>query len=303
MTTEDRGIQTKVGIFLLLGLVAVGTMVIYFGRLGEGVRDYYTLRVEFPSASGLLRGSEVLLAGARIGRVSDGPTILPEMNGVVVDLRIFGDVKIPSASEFHIGSSGLLGDKFIEIRLKKDAKASSPIKPGETIVGTVDSGGFGEIAQNADGLITELRAAVKNINEAVEKVNTGVLSDEGVKTLAATLQNLRDTTERAARASQQIESVVAEAKTVVEGGKTAMDSAKGTLDSARKAAEELERSLADVRGLVRDIRQGRGALGMLVANKEVAENLRALVANLRRYGILWYRDGEKAKSPAPEPSR
>ena len=60
MTSEDRVTQTKVGIFILIGLITIGMMVVYFGRLGEGVRSYYTLRAEFPNASGLLRGAEVL---------------------------------------------------------------------------------------------------------------------------------------------------------------------------------------------------------------------------------------------------
>jgi hypothetical protein len=32
----------------------------------------------------------------------------------------------------------------------------------------------------------------------------------------------------------------------------------------------------------------------------MADILLALVANMRRYGILWYRDGEKGKPPAPQ---
>ncbi|MFY8269443.1 MAG: MlaD family protein, partial [Terrimicrobiaceae bacterium] len=78
MSSEDRGTQIKVGIFILIGLVTVGLMVVYFGRLGEGLANYYNVRVEFSNASGLLRGSEVLLAGAKVGRVTNPPTILPD---------------------------------------------------------------------------------------------------------------------------------------------------------------------------------------------------------------------------------
>jgi hypothetical protein len=37
MSSEERGTQLKVGIFILIGLVTVGLMVVYFGRLGEGL--------------------------------------------------------------------------------------------------------------------------------------------------------------------------------------------------------------------------------------------------------------------------
>lgn len=293
MTREDRGMQFRVGIFILIGLTVVALMVIYFGRLGEGVRTYYNLRVEFPNASGLLRGAEVLLAGARIGRVSSDPTILPDMNGVYVDLRVYADVKIPSASDFIVGSSGLLGDKFVQITLKPGAKESPPIAPGSTVKGVTDSGGLSGVADNAGELITELRATVANVNAVVTKLNSGVLNDEGIHSISDTLKNLKTTSEKLSVASEGVDKVVADAGSAITGGRQ-------TMESAKKASDELQRALSDIRGLIRDVRQGNGALGVMISDRNVADNLRALVANLRRYGILWYRDGEKAKSPGPD---
>lgn len=326
MTSEDRATQTKVGTFILLGLITIAAMVVYFGRLGEGVRGYYNLRVEFPNASGLLRGAEVLLAGAMIGRVDNSPTMLQNMEGVYVNVRVLDDVKIPSASEFVIGSSGLLGDKYVEIRLKPNAKASPPIAPKSTIKGGSDGGGLSAMADGATALLPRLQAAVDNINSIAKKIDTGVLNEDGVKSLAETLKNVRDvarkidsgvlsedgikslsetlknlqtTSATLATASGKVDAVVAKVDKVVAQAETAIASGKGTMDSAKNAADELQSALADIRGLIRDVKQGQGALGMLISNRETADNLRSLVANLKRYGILWYRDGEKAKNPAP----
>lgn len=293
MTSEERSTQTKVGIFILIGIITIGLMVVYFGRLGEGVRNYYNLRVEFPNASGLIRGSEVLLAGAKIGRLVNDPTILPDMNGVYVELRIFDSVKIPSASEFTVGSSGLLGDKFVQIDLKPGAKDSPTIAPGTTIQGTNDGGGLGGMAEDAGALVAELRTTVGNVNSVVKKLDAGLLNEEGIASLKETLKNLQTTSSSLAAASAKVDGVVAKAETTIESG-------KGTMDSAKKAADELQRALSDIRSLLREVRQGQGALGTLIANRETADNLRALVSNLRKYGILWYRDGEKSKPPAQE---
>jgi ABC-type transporter Mla subunit MlaD len=292
MAKEERITQVKVGVFILIGLVAVGALLVYFGRLGEGVRSYYTFRVEFPNASGLLRGGEVLLAGAKIGRVVNDPVILPDMEGVFVDLKVFESVKIPSASQFSIGSSGLLGDKFVQIDLQPGSKGSPPIAPGATIKGTAGGGGLGGMAEDAGALVTELRATVANINSVAKKLDAGLLNDEGIASIRDTLKNLSTTSASLAAASAKVDRVVTQADAAIQAG-------KGTMDSATKASDELQRTLSDIRGLVREIRQGQGALGTLIANRDTAENLRALVANLRRYGILWYRDGEKGKSPAP----
>ena len=293
MTSEDRINQSKVGVFILIGLITIGLMVVYFGRVGEGMRGCYTLRAEFPNASGLKRQADVLLAGAKIGRVVNNPVILPDMDGVYVDLRIFDNVKIPSKSEFSIGSSGLLGDKYVDIGLKGDAKSSPPLTPGSTVKGVNDGGGIAGMATDAGALVAELRTTVANVNSVVKKLDDGILNNDGIRSVNETLKNLQTTSTSLAAASSKVDKVVERADSAIQSG-------KGTMDSAKKAADELQQAIADIRSLVREVRQGQGALGTLIANRETAENLKALVANLRRYGILWYRDGEKGKQPAPQ---
>ena len=91
----------------------LGALVVQFGRLGEGFKTYYPLTIRFGDASGLLKGSDVLLAGARIGKVAGGPRLVREGNGVAVPLKIYDYIKIPEGSKFTVGSSGLLGDRFV----------------------------------------------------------------------------------------------------------------------------------------------------------------------------------------------
>src|SRR5881409_1760953 len=115
MNRQERGLDFKVGAFVFFGLAMLGALVVQFGRLGEGLKTYYPLTVRFSDASGLLKGSDVLLAGAKIGRVSGGPHLAGEGNGVDVPLRIYDYVKIPAGSKFSVGSSGLLGDRFVNV--------------------------------------------------------------------------------------------------------------------------------------------------------------------------------------------
>src|SRR5207237_4239187 len=109
---RDRTLELKVGVFVAIGLAVIAAFVVKFGRLGEGFKTYYDLTVRFKDASGLLKGSDVLLSGARIGRVGDGPRLLREGEGVAVPLRIYDYVKIPKGSKLIVGSSGLVVDRF-----------------------------------------------------------------------------------------------------------------------------------------------------------------------------------------------
>src|SRR6266478_4392420 len=117
MNRHERGLEFKVGAFVFVGLSILAALVVQFGRLGEGFKKYYAVTVRFTDASGLLKGSDVLLAGAKIGHVAGGPRLVPEGHGVSVPLRIFDYVKIPVGSKFEVGSSGLLGDRFVNVTL------------------------------------------------------------------------------------------------------------------------------------------------------------------------------------------
>src|SRR6476660_6135515 len=99
MNRHERGLEFKVGIFVFVGLAMLAALVVQFGRLGEGLKTYYDLTVRFPDASGLLKGSDVLLGGAKIGLVSGGPKLAPGGQGVAVPLRIYDYIKISTGTE------------------------------------------------------------------------------------------------------------------------------------------------------------------------------------------------------------
>jgi phospholipid/cholesterol/gamma-HCH transport system substrate-binding protein len=290
MTAAERKTQLRVGIFMALGLAVVGLMVAYFGRFGDSFRGYYTIRVEFSNASGLLKGAGVLLAGAKIGLVENTPTILPNMEGVYVDLKIYEEVKIPSASEFTIGSSGLLGDRFIQINLKKDALKSAPIQPSAVIKGKGEAGGLNDLFEQAGPVIAEVREAVANINSISQKLDNDVFKESTIKDLNATMANLQTTSASFADASKKLDGVIQQAQSAIKTGEQTMVSAKG-------AADELKKTITDIRSLVQDTKRGKGTIGMLLVDREMAENIRALVVNLRRNGILFYKD--RAAETAP----
>ena len=103
MSDGERGTEVKVGAFVFVGLAALAALVVQFGRVGEGWKTYYALTIRFADASGLLKGSDVLFAGAKIGRVSGGPRLVSGQ-GVAVPLRIYDDVKIRQAANFTVGT-------------------------------------------------------------------------------------------------------------------------------------------------------------------------------------------------------
>src|SRR5437870_12134508 len=103
MNRHERGLEFKVGAFVFVGLAILGAPVVQSGRLGEGLKTYYPLTVRFNDASGLLKGSDVLLSGAKIGKVSGGPRLLREGQGVEVPLKIYHYIRLPEGRKSTVG--------------------------------------------------------------------------------------------------------------------------------------------------------------------------------------------------------
>jgi phospholipid/cholesterol/gamma-HCH transport system substrate-binding protein len=281
MAQNDRGLEFKVGAFVFVGLALLAVLVVQFGRIGEGFKTYYALTVRFADASGLLKGSDVLLAGAKIGRVSDGPHLVRDGHGVAVPLRIYDYVKIPAQSKFTVGSSGLLGDRFVNVTMPPGQPAAYLPKNAE-IEGTRETG-IDDLTKAGGELVGDLRTTVQNINGTVTRLNQDALSAASMQNFKESLDHLSNATASLADSSKKLDGVIEKA-----------DSAVGSLG---KDADDLQPVIADARKTVqaatlvlREAREGKGLLPALLTNQELANDLRALIANLRAHGVLFYRD-------------
>jgi phospholipid/cholesterol/gamma-HCH transport system substrate-binding protein len=277
----EKTLELKVGAFVVLGLAALAALVVQFGRVGEGFKTYYGLTVRFPDASGLLKGSDVLLAGAKIGRVSDGPRLARSGQGVNVPLRIFDYVKIPEGSKFTVGSSGLLGDRFVAVTMPPGEPAAF-ISRNASIEGTRETG-LDDLTREGGFLVSDLRGAVQNVNATISRLNDQALSPENMQNLKASVEHLNAATAALAESSKKIDGV--------------LEKADGTMVSAKKAADDIQIAIVDARKTIQAATQvmqeathGKGLLATLLTNQELAKDLHALVSNLRAHGILFYRD-------------
>ncbi len=291
MNEQDRGLELKVGIFVAVGLAILAALVVQFGRLGEGFKSYYSLTVHFSDASGLLKSSDVLMGGAKVGQVAGPPTLVTSGRGVNVPLRIYDFVQIPVGSSITVGSSGLLGDRFVSI-YPPSGKPTAYIAKNSRIEGAREKG-IDDITKEGGDLIKDLRGTVAKIDTAVDRLNEQALSKGNMEHLKETFANLSTTSAALSESSKKIDGVI--------------EKADGTMGSTKEAAEKLQLALNDARKTIQsagrimnEATSGDGLLPMLLTNEEVANNLRDLISNLRRHGVLFYRDSAAKLPPAPE---
>src|SRR3954452_17551918 len=198
---SDKNLELKVGAFVIVGLLVLAGLLVQFGRVGEGFQDYYQLLVKFPDASGLLKGSDVLLAGAKIGNVAAGPRLAESGQGVEVPLRIFGFVKIPAGSRFTVGSSGLLGDRFVAVTVPK--QITQEFVPKNSVIEGTRETGIDDLTKEGGLLVTDLRTAVQNVNETISKLNNEALSQTNLDNIKVAVENLKAVTTSLAVSTQK----------------------------------------------------------------------------------------------------
>ncbi|KPK81178.1 MAG: hypothetical protein AMJ81_10805 [Phycisphaerae bacterium SM23_33] len=105
-----------VGLTVIIALVLLGAMITLFQELPEFVQVGYRIQARFPNASGAGEGSDVLLAGRRIGRVTrveftDGDA----RKGVTFTLLIDRGVNIPGDVNAYVRSRGLTGGVYVDL--------------------------------------------------------------------------------------------------------------------------------------------------------------------------------------------
>ncbi|HEY9553325.1 outer membrane lipid asymmetry maintenance protein MlaD [Allosphingosinicella sp.] len=132
-TLRDNLVEAIVG--LLVVLLAVWFFVFAWQRTGGGMEDSIRVTALFPAANGVSIGTDVKLAGLKVGSVA-GQRLDPETYQAEVTLAIDEDVSIPSDSSAAITAEGLLGGTFIVLL---PGGSPTPLKDGDMIFDTQGS--------------------------------------------------------------------------------------------------------------------------------------------------------------------
>ena len=277
MDERDKKTELLVGLFLTVGLLLLGVLILQFGSVRELFKDTYEITVPFPDATGVKTGTPVMLGGSKIGKVPRVPKLNDQFNGVIIPLEIYHDKRIPADAKFAIGTAGLLGDAFIEIS-PTGAKTIAYIEPGASLPDTnvQQKSGLGalqstaqDIGKKVDIAIEDIRAAVADLRVSLKKINEGALSDktlgdlrEGVEHFNATMKRIDDKVLGDENADN-LKAAIADIKEAATGFK---NSAKNVEDSTKKlgpmfdkldpAIEKIDKVVTNADAAVKSIKTG-----------------------------------------------
>jgi phospholipid/cholesterol/gamma-HCH transport system substrate-binding protein len=138
-------------------LVAAGFLGYALAHSGRSAVSGYTLNAKFDHIDGLPVGSDVRMAGVKVGSVVKA-RIDPQSYLAVVTLSVRDGLKLPKDSSATINSDGLLGGKYLSLSPGGD---TTMLQPGQTITITQSSVSLEQLLGKFIFSVTDLVSAMK----------------------------------------------------------------------------------------------------------------------------------------------
>ncbi|MGJ8655910.1 MAG: MlaD family protein [Akkermansiaceae bacterium] len=343
MAIKEKRSEAIVGLFLLVGLAVLGALVVKFGRVGESnMEGRYSVEITFNDASGLIKGSEIRMGGARIGKITNTPELQEDLK-VLVQMRLTGKIKIDKNSSFQIQSLSILGDKMIVVS-PPEQPSGEYLADGDVLSGS-GAGGLEALQSDAesvardarvlmkdarttllkvDSSLDDIRAVAGGLAESIDKINTDLLDEKSITSLKTSIANLEQVTSSFKDIGDEVKPTFNDVREAIASVKSAADAATKTFDGASVQLKNIEPALASIpeavgsfqsvaakaegvlgeaEKTITKINKSDGMLNTLTDDKEFSKDTKQFVKNLKHYGILRYKDDETYDEKDPKDNR
>jgi len=304
---KEFSTELKVGFFALFVLAILTFMTFKVGGLEWAKARGYTLHAYFRNTAGLDEKTRVKISGVDAGIV-DSVTLSD--GKAKVTLLMDHKVKIYRNATASIKSSGLLGDKYLDIRT--GTADAGILKDGDTISNVTELVDFDALAKN-------LTTVSEKFTVLAESVNDVIGTDEAKDSLSQTIVNLREITsdlrqtisvndhklrnvlDNISDLTASINSLIEDNRDPITNTVANMEDVTGTLktnvpelvENLNKATRELramveesrpvvKSAMTSVDNIAKQIDKGEGSLGKLVKDDRLYESINKAAEGVNR---------------------
>lgn len=272
---RSAGREVRVGLFVLIGIVAFLTALFTLTDVGTFRGRYYVTTV-VETAGGMRRGDPVQMRGVNIGRVSDFEMV---PGGVEVLMEIYNQYPIPEDSRVAISSAGLLGGMLVDIQPGSSDTRADREEPLEGIV-------EGDILSSAGGLTEQAEEVLGRAGLLLSRDNIGSVgtSVSELETLLADLSALASQQrQELATLTQSLQQSAAGVERATSGPELeqAVQNAQSATARLDAASESLGRASTSLETVLSRIERGEGTLGRMTTDESLYENLDGAAASVR----------------------
>jgi phospholipid/cholesterol/gamma-HCH transport system substrate-binding protein len=270
---NNRMQTIRVGLFFVLGLALLW---VTFESLSGGrvfKEKGYPLTARFDNLKGLQKGDDVLIAGVRVGVVSQVRLIGHQAEAV---LTIEPKVQIASDAEAMVATSSLLGTNHLEITV--GSPQVPRLAPGAEIK-TRDTIDMNEVIARLGSLGDRMEQVVSEIGQNLKGGEGGSLfskidrlvTDNGPK-LTATIANLQAITDQIRNGDGTLGRLVNDRKL--------HDELVASVGEIKSAATDARAFVANAQSLLDQVKSGQGTLGALLYDQQTGEKIKLTAKNL-----------------------
>ena len=289
MKKQGIGLEIKVGIFVLIGLVVLGYMTLKIGRQQLKTVDGFEIAALFDSASGLVKDSPVQIAGIEVGRVK---YIVLDGNKAKVTMTVRKGIQVHGDAQAVLRTQGVLGDKYVEIF---PGSEKAPLLMAGGVIGETRS------IVELDHLLAKALPALDNIKSVTESLNEVLGTEEGKNNLKETFTNVRKTTEDVRSITLGLtqgegtvgklikdDTLYRDMRITVAGLKDTVgqiQEGKGTLGKFLKDDGlylDTQKTMTSLQKMAGKIESGEGTLGKLVNDETLYKEAKETIANLNQ---------------------
>ena len=252
---ETRANYVLIGGFTLLASIFLLLFALWAAKFSSD-RNWREYQVVFTEAvTGLTEGGSVQYNGISVGTVDKLSLAPDDARKVIALLKLKADTPVKVDTRAKLSQQGITGVPFILL---------SGGSPGAALLEPNDNGDI--------PIIRTEPSALQNIadtaNRLVERMDH-LLSEENIRRISATLDNLEQMTGSIAGQKQDIATLIVNVREITDGLKVTVDSANGAIDGFDKNLVDRLPALMD-------------KLDSTVANLDsVAGNANALIAENR----------------------
>ncbi|MBI4424595.1 MAG: MCE family protein [Elusimicrobia bacterium] len=239
--------EAKVGAFIIAGLVFMGVAIFLLGDFTFERR--YQVYVLFSDVAGLSEKAPVKLSGVEVGKVR---RIELAGDKAKVVAALSREVTVYKDAVFSIGSTGIIGSKFLQI--EQGSPAAGPLPPESQVIG--------EDPVSIEKALTKALASLQGLLGDL----SGPPGQQGLlaKNVNATVSNVRSLT-------ATLDEMLADAKPAVTRSLKRMDEITAKLDAV----------LAKTDQMMAAINQSKGPVGALLHDEAMKKDIQQTVANVR----------------------
>jgi ABC-type transporter Mla subunit MlaD len=318
---EQKRLETKVGLFVFIGLALLAMLLIQFSKGTSLFHGTYDLRLHASNVGGLQQRAKVLLAGVQVGSVSD-IQLADDGKSVTILLKIYNNFKIYGDSRFVIEQSGFLGDQYVSIITVSN---QPPRLTNGATVNCEPPFNLQEVARSAAGFVNRIDDTAQKLDASITDLRRVVLNENTLTNFAVTMNNMRTVSEQAMGTMSGVNAIIATNATQVSLAVSNVlffsqqltrmaDSANGLLATNEPeitaSVNNIKSSTDALKKIMDDLQSGRGLAGTLLQNEQLATNVQAIAnnlsvatSNLNRLGLwsfLWHKETSGTNAP---PSR